>query len=474
MNDNIKQKIQEAANLFNAEKYADARVLLDNLLRESPEESEGWFWAAMIDYVGFKNVDKAFDDVIESLRLDNQSLQSTILAGILLRKGKKDTKSGKKYFDKAMQLSDTEINGYCNIGMGFYQTGHYHDAINTFDEAIEVYDAALPAYYGKGLCYHKIGQDMIAFNVLYEGMNHNYYVWNKISPACLIEQYGQTMLFFAALLASKFDYKKIVDWFKKNVEHVVKMPVKMTMASGLPIGFQYGPWVGKPYHEIMLDPRGKDNSYTSLRYLQILKMYHANTMNHVGRSYDFNPASDELIQKIAHEYVGKQSSENKLLLEGKVVKIVHGIIALVMEVPLEMTTQTLLCASVHEARPLTLFKLYNVITENTNTLMMLKEQGGCPQKFIDALSVLVVLMRQNFNLLFSFQPFPEPTLTDELKEKAENLYGDFYGMICSNLPGQEFSFLDYVIEELGLQELITYKDESDILSSHTENKHSSF
>lgn len=86
MSNNIDPIMQEALDLLNQDKLAEARPLLDKYLKSNPDDSEGWRLAAQVDLNFYKDVDKAYDELIEALRLQPKNLWALVLMGNLLRK----------------------------------------------------------------------------------------------------------------------------------------------------------------------------------------------------------------------------------------------------------------------------------------------------------------------------------------------------------------------------------------------------
>ncbi|EGN57450.1 hypothetical protein PRBRB14_21870 [Hallella multisaccharivorax DSM 17128] len=69
MSDNAKDIMKKALDLLNNNQLEEARPLLEEYIKLCPEESEGWRLAAQVDLNSFHDVDKAYDELIEALRL---------------------------------------------------------------------------------------------------------------------------------------------------------------------------------------------------------------------------------------------------------------------------------------------------------------------------------------------------------------------------------------------------------------------
>lgn len=87
-NNDIKSKFDQAMNLCNNQKFAEAEVLLHEILKEVPKQSEAWRALAQIDWYGHHDIDKAEDELIEALKLDPKNLWGSCAYGESAVKGK--------------------------------------------------------------------------------------------------------------------------------------------------------------------------------------------------------------------------------------------------------------------------------------------------------------------------------------------------------------------------------------------------
>ena len=97
MSDNAKDIMKKSLDLLNNNQLEEARPLLEEYTRLCPNDSEGWRLAAQVDLNLFHDVDRAYDELIESLRLQPKNLWALLLMGNLLLNEKKNTEDALNY-----------------------------------------------------------------------------------------------------------------------------------------------------------------------------------------------------------------------------------------------------------------------------------------------------------------------------------------------------------------------------------------
>lgn len=124
MSDNAKDIMKKALDLLNNNKLEEARPLLEEYIKLCPQESEGWRLAAQVDLNFFHDVDKAYDELIESLRLQPKNLWALLLMGNLLLNEKKNTEDALKYFNKILEYHPDNAVALANIGVAMTKSAY--------------------------------------------------------------------------------------------------------------------------------------------------------------------------------------------------------------------------------------------------------------------------------------------------------------------------------------------------------------
>ena len=109
-------KLQQALELCNRQDFDRAEELLQQFLKDEPENSEAWRVLAQVHWIHMGKPEQAYDELIEALRCNPKNLWALILMDNLLSKEHKDSEHAMDYFDKVLEYypdNDVAVN---NIG----------------------------------------------------------------------------------------------------------------------------------------------------------------------------------------------------------------------------------------------------------------------------------------------------------------------------------------------------------------------
>ena len=171
MTNNTDPIMQEALSLLNQNKLSEARTLLDQYLKAHPNDSEGWRLAAQVDLNYYKDADKAYDELIEALRLQPKNLWALVLMGNLLLENKKDSEGALEYFKKVLEFHPDNSVALANIGAVMAKTNNYTDAFIFFSKSLKADPTYANAYYGMGLAYFRMEDYQKAFEFAQDGLH---------------------------------------------------------------------------------------------------------------------------------------------------------------------------------------------------------------------------------------------------------------------------------------------------------------
>ena len=83
-------KLQKVLDHCNKNEFDKALPLLNEIVKEKPNESEAWRLLAQIHWTYKNETDKAFDELIEALRCDPKNIWALLLMGNFYTKVRKD------------------------------------------------------------------------------------------------------------------------------------------------------------------------------------------------------------------------------------------------------------------------------------------------------------------------------------------------------------------------------------------------
>ena len=117
--------LQYALNLCNQGKFDDALPILEEITKETPQNSEAWRVLAQIHWNHSQDPDKAFDELIEALRCDPKNIWALVLMGNLLTKEKKDVEHAKQYYDKVLEYYPDNALAINNLAGTYMQQSEF-------------------------------------------------------------------------------------------------------------------------------------------------------------------------------------------------------------------------------------------------------------------------------------------------------------------------------------------------------------
>ena len=160
---------QQVLDYCNKGEFEKALPLLDEIIKENPKESEAWRILAQIHWNYNNEPDKAFDELIESLRCDPKNIWALVLMGNLYTKEKKDIVHAKEYYDKVLEYHPDNAIAINNIGATYMECKDYEGALAFMKRALELDETYTNSYYGLALCYYKLGRIEDAFEICHKG-----------------------------------------------------------------------------------------------------------------------------------------------------------------------------------------------------------------------------------------------------------------------------------------------------------------
>ena len=153
-------KLQQALELCNRQDFDRAEELLQQFLKDEPENSEAWRVLAQVHWIHMGKPEQAYDELIEALRCNPKNLWALILMGNLLSKEHKDSEHAMDYFDKVLEYypdNDVAVN---NIGGVLLQQEEF---LRPSALKVNLFENSLKAMY---LPVHRILQELPMFLML--------------------------------------------------------------------------------------------------------------------------------------------------------------------------------------------------------------------------------------------------------------------------------------------------------------------
>lgn len=325
--------------------FEEARKLLDEIIDEDKSASDAWRLAAQIDWQYLNQIDKAYDELIEALRLDPKNMWALILMGNLICNGKHDPDTAEKYYKKVLKYYPKNVVALQNIG-GVYLKD------NRFDEAAEIYKKALAldethanSYYGLALAYLNIHRFYDAFE--YSRLGCIKAIDRPENPG-VKENLQKLMFYVADILVKDTNYDDIIKKLKAKEEYLGERPVKFEDDDDLVVygKLEYAPIYLRDEHVIKRNPDTEYLPHIIAHELTHLDMMIANTKAGKGKVVIGTENNYKAFRKKYWHFFKKQFSDPKGF-DAKMVfeHFFDGINMQILNCPLDMFVEDRLFAS---------------------------------------------------------------------------------------------------------------------------------
>jgi tetratricopeptide (TPR) repeat protein len=155
-NEEIKERLVEAAGLMNTKRYADARAIYESLAAKYPDVPQFRPLIARA-YYGEGNKAKALEHLRVAVDKDPENVEVRVLfANILMEEGKtEEARAALASVDEAKISSATP---FVNIAISMINENKHADALPWLDKAIARFPAEADAYYYRGISKLATGQ----------------------------------------------------------------------------------------------------------------------------------------------------------------------------------------------------------------------------------------------------------------------------------------------------------------------------
>lgn len=274
-NNDLNVSINDAVNLCNDRKYKEARGLLKLIIQDNPKNSDAWMMAAQIDLREYGLISLAFDELIESLRLQPNNIAALLTMGHLFMVHKKDNKTAITYYEKILEISPNNPVALNSLGLIYQEMDEFDDALIYYDKGILADPRMINGWYGKAFIYFTRKQYALAFSLCVDGMKKA-----PVTPESeeLYTKLGQLLLDAAELLINNIDLRTLSNSISREIESTdnVKVYCKEYNDKGITSFLGFGPDRQLGFHNIVYNAKLLDVEYRLLHELIHIKILQHN------------------------------------------------------------------------------------------------------------------------------------------------------------------------------------------------------
>ena len=455
-------KLQQALDLCNKNKFDEALPLLEEITKNDPQNSEAWRTLAQLHWLHQHEVDKAYDELIEALRCEPKNIWALVLMGNLLTKEKNDVEHAKQYYDKVLEYHPDNVIAINNIGATYMERKDYEGALPYMEKAMSIDDSYANSYYGLALCYYKLGRYEDAFEVCYRGALKS--VDRPENPA-VREELVKLYVTVAKEYADKTNYINVWKGIKDELEAVDGVNIRITEDKSLNVHakMEYAPLHAAKEHVIRYNPEKDFVEHLFIHEMMHLKMNQQATKANRAKAVVSSEATRNAFKKRYLSFMKKKHSHIPSQELDKVIAgLADGLGLQLMNCPLDLFVEHNIYSGYQVARPIQLLSLFHMEQDNINAVKQAATNGFFPKEIVYANKVMNIVTSMHFKEMYGINLIGQYHPTKQELEHANDLYEEFKAYLNTYKAGDEYEMLEYFVQSFNMENLVEIVDESQI------------
>ena len=456
--------MEQALVLCNKNEFGKALPLLEDIVKEDPQNSEAWRVMAQIHWNHFGEPDKAFDELIESLKCNPRNIWALVLMGNLLTKEKNDKVHAKEYYDKVLEYYPGNAIAINNIGAIYMEQQDYETALPYLEKTLSIDDTYINSYYGLGICYYRLNRLKEAFEICYKGALKS--VDRPENPA-VRQELLKLYLTVARDLAQETNYIHVWNGIKDELEAVDHINIRFEEDRSLNVlaKLEYAPLHAAKEHVIRYNPDKEYVDHLFIHEMMHLKMSQQATMAKRGKAVVSSESTRSAFNKRYLKFMQKAHSH---IPQQEMIKVMAGLAdglgLQLMNCPLDLFVEHLIYMNYKVVRPIQLLSLFHMEQDNIEAVKTGSKDGLFPKEIVHANKVMNIVTSMHFKDIYGIDLIREYHPTKLEFDQAKDLYDEFKAYLDTYQAGDEYEMLEYFVQSFDMEELVEIMDENQVTS----------
>ncbi len=457
-------KLQHALDLCNQHKFDEALPIVEEVTRTDPKNSEAWRTLAQIHWSHMHNPDKAYDELIESLRCNPKNIWALVLMGNLLTREMKDVEHAKEYYDKVLEYYPDNAIALNNIGATYMENNHFKEALPYLEKALSIDDSYANSYYGLAYCYYKLGRTEDAFNTCHKGALKS--VDRPENPA-VREELIKLFLTVAKDYADKTNYLNVWKGIKDELEAVDHLNIRITEDRSLKVHakLEYASLHAAKEHVIRYNPERDFVEHLFIHEMMHLKMSQQDTIAKRGKAMISTESTRAAFKR---RYLKFMQRRHRHMSSSELYKVINelseGLALQLMNCPLDLFVEHTMFTTYRIARPIQMLSLFHMEKENIEGFRRASESGLFPEEIVYANKVMNMVASLHFKDMYGINLVGQYHPTKKEYAHANDLYEEFKAYLDTYKPGDEYEMLEYYVESFNMEDFVEIVDENQVTS----------
>ena len=456
------KKYEKASELCNRGKYQEAIPLFEEVVKICPLHVDAYRSMAQA-YMMLGDLEKALDTNLDTLRIDGANIWGLILMGNIFNK-KNDSKTAMTYYEKVLTYHPENALALNNIGAALMEQKKFDNAIDFFEKAKSIDSTYMNTYYGLALAHYKLGDVQKAWEVAREGALIS--LDRKENPHTR-EELMKLYVTSAMNAVERLNPTRTIADIIKDIQEKYNTVVKIEEDNSLKVyaKLMYGPTYGRDYHLIKYNSQKKYTDHLVMH--EFMHLYMALAARKLDKNLlvasnqetelifirKFKKFIDTLTVRLGREKVMEYV---KHLHQGFVLQLMNG--------PLDLLVEDRIFRNYPEVRPLQMLSLFQQEQDNIASIQQgMKNPGIVPNQIFNASKILNIITSLHLKELYGmdFISYYKPTKSE--LDKAKDMYEEYKAYRDDYQPGEEYDMMNYFIEQLDCEDLLTTINEKDFV-----------
>lgn len=458
------EKLQQALDLCNKNKFDDALVILEEIVKTEPNNSEAWRLLAQVHWIHMHMPDKAYDELIEALRCEPKNIWALVLMGNLLTKEKNDFKHAKEYYDKVLEYHPDNAIALNNIAATYMEIEDFEKALPYMEKALAIDDSYANSYYGLALCYYKLNRLEDAFNTCHKGALKS--VERPENPA-VREELVKLYVRVAKELADQTNYINVWKGIKDELETVDHINIRFEEDRDIQVSakLEYAPTHAAKEHVIRYNPKKDFVEHLFLHEMMHLKMSQQATKANKNKAIISTEKTRANFNKRYMRFMKKAHSNLGDFELGKfMADLERGLGLQLMNCPLDLFVEHKMYTEYKVSRPIQFLSLFHMEKDNINTVNQVYNKNYFPPEMERANKVMNIVSSLHFKDLYGINLIGQYKPTKLELAQAQDMYDEFKAYLDTYKVADEYEMIEYFVQSLGMEDLIEIVDESQVTS----------
>ncbi len=455
-------KLQQVLDLCNHSEFDKALALLDEIIKSDPKNSEAWRVLAQIHWNYKQEPDKAYDELIEALRLDSRNIWALILMGNLLSKEKNDVEHAKEYYDKVLEYYPNNAIAINNIGAIYMERKDYEGALPLMEKAIAIDDTYTNSYYGLALCQYRLGRFEDSFKTCHQGALKS--VDRPENPA-VREELLKLYLTVAKECAQKTNYINVWKGIKDELEAVDHKNIRFVEDKSLNVlaKLEYAPLHAAKEHVVRYNPDKEYVDHLFIHEMMHLKMNQQATLNHRGKAVISSEATHRAFNQRYENFMKKKHSHiPQVELKKVLMGLADGLGLQLMNCPLDLFVEHLIYTDYAIVRPIQLLSLFHMESDNIESVRKSAKEDFFPKEIVHANKVMNIVTSMHFKDIYGIDLVRQYQPTKREYDQAKDLYDEFKAYLQTYKAGDEFEMMEYFVQAFNMEDFVEVIDEAEV------------